>query len=235
MTAKQFYDWQTSGGTDDVTNLVTCLERKDIPWCAIDGVAVNHWADEPMVTQDVDFVVAANDVERAIQALEEAGFKAQKHEWSVNFTGHSKVSIQLSTEGIYLSFPPGRFLRMFTGFSYALHLWRIPSRENPGLEGYISETKQANQGLRRHCPSGGVTSFALGSSASGAKAAGGTTSSVIGRAKTLHPTAHAASCSTVSMTKPSACFHLPLPGCGCAWRWAHHQTHLNTNQPNPAK
>ena len=105
MTAKQFYDWQTSGGTDDVTNLVACLERKDIPWCAIGGVAVNHWADEPMVTQDVDFVVAANDVERAIQALEGGGFKAKKHEWSVNFTGHSKISIQLSTEADYLNFP----------------------------------------------------------------------------------------------------------------------------------
>ncbi len=53
MTAKQFYDWQTSGGTDDVMRLVDCLERADIAWCAIGGVAVNHWAKEPMVTQDV--------------------------------------------------------------------------------------------------------------------------------------------------------------------------------------
>jgi hypothetical protein len=105
MTAKQFYDWQTSGGTDDVMRLVACLESKDISWCAIGGVAVNHWADEPMVTQDVDFVVAADDVERAVRALEEAGFKAQKFPGSVNFTGRSKVSFQLSTEQVYLSFP----------------------------------------------------------------------------------------------------------------------------------
>ena len=105
MTAKQFYDWQTSGGTDDVTRLVTCLESADIMWCTIGGVAVNHWAAEPMVTQDVDFVVAAENIERAIQVLQEAGFKAEKHPWSVNFTGRSKVSIQLSTEEVYLSFP----------------------------------------------------------------------------------------------------------------------------------
>lgn len=43
MTAKQFYDWQTSGGTDDVMRLVDVLERADVPWCAIGGVAVNHW------------------------------------------------------------------------------------------------------------------------------------------------------------------------------------------------
>ena len=64
MTAKQFFDWQTSGGTDDVMRMVDCLERADIAWCAIGGVAVNHWAQEPMVTQDVDFVVAA-DAHRA--------------------------------------------------------------------------------------------------------------------------------------------------------------------------
>lgn len=105
MTAKQFYDWQTSGGTDDVMRLVDCLERADIRWCAIGGVAVNHWAEEPMVTQDVDFVVAAEDVERAIEALNAAGFKAERHEWSVNFIGQSKVSIQLSTLEVYLGFP----------------------------------------------------------------------------------------------------------------------------------
>jgi len=105
MTAKQFYDWQTSGGTDDVMRLVACLERKDVRWCAIGGVAVNYWAEEPMVTQDVDFVVTADDVSRSVEALLEAGFKAEKFQWSVNFTGRSKVSIQLSTEEIYLDFP----------------------------------------------------------------------------------------------------------------------------------
>lgn len=105
MTAKQFYDWQTSGGTDDVMRLVDCLERHDISWCAIGGVAVNHWADEPMVTQDVDFVVAAEQVDRAVEALLEAGFTAERHQWSVNFKGKSKVSVQLSTQEVYLSFP----------------------------------------------------------------------------------------------------------------------------------
>jgi hypothetical protein len=105
MTAKQFYDWQTGGGTDDVMRLVDCLERADIAWCAIGGVAVNHWAVEPMVTQDVDFVVATDAVERAISALEAAGFEPERHKWSVNFKGRSKVSLQLSTEDFYKEFP----------------------------------------------------------------------------------------------------------------------------------
>jgi hypothetical protein len=105
MTAKQFYDWQTSGGTDDVMRLVDSLERADITWCAIGGVAVNHWAEQPMVTQDVDFVVASDSIERTVSLLEKAGFRSEKFEWSVNFQGRSAVSIQLSTEDFYRDFP----------------------------------------------------------------------------------------------------------------------------------
>jgi hypothetical protein len=85
MTGKQFYDWQTSGGTGDVMKLVDCLERADVSWCAIGGIAVNHWSEHSMVTQGVDFVVAADDVERVVSLLEKAGFRAERFEWSVNF------------------------------------------------------------------------------------------------------------------------------------------------------
>lgn len=105
MTAKKFYDWQTAGGVDDVTRLVDALEKAEIAWCAIGGVAVNHWADEPMVTQDVDFAVTAGEVDEAVEVLEKAGFRSDRFEWSVNFKGSSKVSVQLSTEEVYLSFP----------------------------------------------------------------------------------------------------------------------------------
>jgi len=105
VTPKQFFDWQTAGGTDDVMRLVDCLERADVRWCAIGGVAVNHWAAQPMVTQDVDFVVVAEAVDRAVEVLEEAGFVAEKFAWSVNFKGRSAVSLQLSTESFYEGFP----------------------------------------------------------------------------------------------------------------------------------
>ncbi|MEK6630736.1 MAG: nucleotidyl transferase AbiEii/AbiGii toxin family protein [Acidobacteriota bacterium] len=105
MTAKQFYDWQTAGGTDDVMRLVDCLERADVAWCAIGGVAVNHWAAQPMVTQDVDFVVVSDAVDRTIALLEQEGFHSERFEWSVNFKGRSTVSLQLSTEAFYWEFP----------------------------------------------------------------------------------------------------------------------------------
>ncbi len=105
MTSKQFYDWQTAGGTDDVMRMVDCRERADIPWCAIGGIAVNHWAAEPMVTQDVDVVVTAEAVERAVELLGKAGSRAERFDWSVNFRGRSKLSIQMNTEDFYREFP----------------------------------------------------------------------------------------------------------------------------------
>ena len=104
MTEKQFYDWQTLGGTDDVMRFVNALERADILWCAIGGIAVNHWAAEQMVTLDVDFVVAADSVEKAEKALLDAGFTSEHFDWSINFKGTSKVAIQLTTEDMYRDF-----------------------------------------------------------------------------------------------------------------------------------
>ena len=104
MTNRQFYDWQTAGGANDVMRLVDALERAELSWCVIGGVAVNHWAAEPMVTRDLEVVVAA-DIERASAILREAGFRSESHEWSINFTGQSSVSIQLSTEACYRDFP----------------------------------------------------------------------------------------------------------------------------------
>ncbi len=78
MTGRRFYDWQTAGGADDVMRMVDALERAELHWCAIGGIAVNHWADEPMVTRDVDFVVAVDEIDRAVAALEAVGFIAER-------------------------------------------------------------------------------------------------------------------------------------------------------------
>ena len=104
MTGRQFYDWQTAGGADDVMKMVDALERAELHWCAIVDLAVNHWAAEPMVTRDVDFVVAVDEIDQAVSVLEAVGFKAERHDWSVNFLGRSQVSLQLSTEDFYRDF-----------------------------------------------------------------------------------------------------------------------------------
>ena len=102
---RQFYDWQTAGGGGDVTLLVQTLESLEIPWCMIGGLAVNHWAQEPMATADVDVVIAAERIDESVKALRAVGFTAKKFKWSVNLKGRSKVSVQISTEEVYREFP----------------------------------------------------------------------------------------------------------------------------------
>ena len=139
MTPKKFFDWQTSGGTDDVMRLVNCLERADIQWCAIGGVAVNHWASEPMVTQDVDFVVAAESIDTTVKVLEEAGFASERFQRSVNFKGKSKIAVQLSTESFYKEFPSRSVPADIHGI-----LMRVASLEDT-LQGKILAWKDAER------------------------------------------------------------------------------------------
>lgn len=139
MTGRQFYDWQTAGGADDVMRMVDALERAELHWCAIGGIAVNHWAAEPMVTRDVDFVVAVDEVDRAVAALEAVGFAAERHPWSINFRGRSQVSLQLSTEDFYHDFASrsvaadvhGMLLRVAAledTLAGKIKAWRTPER-----------------------------------------------------------------------------------------------------------
>lgn len=139
MTAKQFYDWQTDGGTDDVMRLVDRVERADIPWCAISGVAVNHWAAEPMVTRYVGFVVATEFIDRAIEILTESGFRAERFPWSINFKGSSQVSLQLSTEEFYREFPS----RAVPADAHGI-LLRVASSEDT-LQGKVKAWNNATQ------------------------------------------------------------------------------------------
>ncbi len=105
MTLRQFYDWQTGGGAKDVSRLVAALEEREIPWCMIGGLAVNHWALEPMTTADVDLVIVSEKVEEASELFRSQGFSEKRFDWSINFKGESRVSIQVSTEEMYLDFP----------------------------------------------------------------------------------------------------------------------------------
>ncbi|MDD2599397.1 MAG: nucleotidyl transferase AbiEii/AbiGii toxin family protein [Kiritimatiellae bacterium] len=105
MTLKAFYDWQTNGGGGDVTRLIDVLERLEVAWCVIGGLAVNHWAAEPVVTADVDIVVALEKVEDVVKALTKEGFVAEHFPWSINLKGRSNVSIQISTEDQYRAYP----------------------------------------------------------------------------------------------------------------------------------
>ena len=56
---------------------VTALERADIPFLVIGGVASAVWG-RPRYTQDIDLMVRTHDAKRSLEVLGEAGFATQE-------------------------------------------------------------------------------------------------------------------------------------------------------------
>ena len=101
MTGAEFYDWQTGGGGGDLRRLADAWQSAGVSWCVIGGLAVNHWAKEPIVTQDADLVVAFDELEHALAVAAAAGFSITRHQWSANLRGAGHVAIQVTVDPRY--------------------------------------------------------------------------------------------------------------------------------------
>lgn len=101
MASSEFYDWQTSGGGGDIRRLADAWKAAGIQWCVIGGLAVNHWAKEPLVTKDADMVVAFSDLTQALETARQAGFLITPFRFSANLKGKGDISIQITTDPRY--------------------------------------------------------------------------------------------------------------------------------------
>jgi hypothetical protein len=86
---------------DDRSNflerVVALLEENGVRYCVIGGVAVNAYA-EPVITQDMDLVVAAADLART-RALMEREFRVREFAPSLNvYDPGSKLQVQFQLE-----------------------------------------------------------------------------------------------------------------------------------------
>lgn len=74
--------------------VIGLLEENEVRYCVIGGVGVNAYA-EPIVTQDLDIVIAAEDLERA-RVLLEGEFRVKEFEHSLNvYDPGSKLQVQV--------------------------------------------------------------------------------------------------------------------------------------------
>ena len=77
--------------------IVALLEEAGFPYCVIGGVAVNAYAPS-MVTQDLDIVLASDDIERARTLLSEH-FRIREFEHSINvYDPGSKLQVQIQKD-----------------------------------------------------------------------------------------------------------------------------------------
>jgi hypothetical protein len=67
----------------------------------IGGLAVNHWAKEPLITKDADIVVAFSDITHALESARAEGFAIALHKDSANLSGAGQLAIQTTTDPRY--------------------------------------------------------------------------------------------------------------------------------------
>jgi hypothetical protein len=104
MTGKEFVNRMAHGKSDIVQILLDILSETGSQYCLIGGLAVNAYV-EPVVSLDLDFVVAVEDVDAICKEAKERGLKIEQFEHSVNITSpNSDLRIQLWQDSRYQRF-----------------------------------------------------------------------------------------------------------------------------------
>jgi hypothetical protein len=116
MTRKEFLNSLANGQSDIVQILLDIIAETAIPYCVIGGLAVNAYV-EPVVSLDVDIVIAVKGVEVTCRAAERRGLKVEHFKHSLNISSpQSDLRIQLQTDPRYQEFITRAELRDVLGY-----------------------------------------------------------------------------------------------------------------------
>ncbi len=115
MTKKEFLNIVANGKTDILQIFLDALSQVGADYCAINGFAVNAYA-EPVVSLDLDVVVAATNIKEVCAAVEKH-FKIERFTHSVNLSSsESDLRIQLQTDARYQGFIRHATIRNVLGY-----------------------------------------------------------------------------------------------------------------------
>src|SRR2546423_273288 len=97
MRALELYKTIVRDTSNFLERLIGALEENDIRYCVIGGMAVNAYT-EPVVTLDLDLVVAVEQIERAKEVLSARfGVREFEHTLNVSLLG-SDLRVQLQKD-----------------------------------------------------------------------------------------------------------------------------------------
>ncbi len=103
MTERDFFVRIANGKRDILGELLALLEKNKIDYCVIGGLAVNAYT-EPVISLDLDVVVAMNEIERLREKLP-AEWTLKEERFSINISSpYSDLRIQLHTDERYQGF-----------------------------------------------------------------------------------------------------------------------------------
>jgi hypothetical protein len=116
MRAAAFLHAVTADHTDFLGHVVRSLRGASIPFCVIGGQAVNAYVD-PLVSLDLDVVIAAGRIDEALAALgASVGVKRFEHSVNLDRSG-SDLRVQIRTDPRYAPFVDRASERDVFGYS----------------------------------------------------------------------------------------------------------------------
>lgn len=116
MTGKEFLNSVVKGKSDILQQFLAILTETGSRYCVIGGLAVNAYV-EPVVSLDVDIVVAVHDIESVANAAKRHELKVERFEHSINISGYgSDLRIQMQTDPRYQIFIAGAKARNILGY-----------------------------------------------------------------------------------------------------------------------
>ena len=104
MTGKEFINSVANGKLDIIQMILDILTETGSRYCLIGGLAVNAYV-EPVVSLDLDIVVAVEDIDAISRVASERDLKVEHFTHSVNLTSKaSDLRIQIKTDSRYRGF-----------------------------------------------------------------------------------------------------------------------------------
>src|SRR6266550_1782212 len=103
MEALEFWKAVTVDRTDFLERIIQLLQKSNVRFCVVGGLAVNAYA-EPVVTIDLDLAVAVEDLARAESLLRDV-FEVHEFPHSLNVSAPgSDLRVQLQRDPRYFEF-----------------------------------------------------------------------------------------------------------------------------------
>ncbi len=143
MTGKEFLNSLAKGKLDILQQLLGILADTGTDYCLIGGLAVNAYV-EPVVSLDIDIVIAVNNVVAVANAARERKMKVEEYSHSINITApESDLRIQVQTDPRYQEFIAAGGIREVLGYKM-----KVASLDNV-LQGkvwaYMDETRRRSK------------------------------------------------------------------------------------------
>jgi len=132
-----------NGKADLIQMFLDIVAETGSEYCLIGGLAVNAYV-EPVVSLDVDVVVAVDDLRSISEIAQRRGLKVTRFEHSVNLLSpYSDLRIQLQTDPRYQRFIAGSSQRQVLG--YAMKVTALGDLLQGKVWAYLDETRRRSK------------------------------------------------------------------------------------------